>query len=161
VLLWFVATAVAAVWYVFSDPRFDYRLLIVGALLPDPIDAPFGGAGVAHSLTGAVALLTLVMVATTGRRPLRRMLLALPIGVFLHLVFDAAFALEVFWWPFTGEIGAEPLPVVARGWWNIPLELIGATLIWVGWRRARLSDPVARHEFRSSGLLRLGDRPRP
>ena len=32
--LWFVATAIVSVWFVFRDPRFDYRLLIVGSVLP-------------------------------------------------------------------------------------------------------------------------------
>ena len=40
VLLWFIGTAIVSVWYVFSDPFFDYRLLLVGALLPDLIDVP-------------------------------------------------------------------------------------------------------------------------
>lgn len=155
-LLWFIATAVASVWYVFKDPRFDYRLLIVGALLPDPIDAPFGGAGVAHSLTAAVALLLVVVLATSRQRPRRRLLLALPIGMLLHLVFDGAFAnTEVFWWPFSGTLGDDPLPVVARGWWNVPLELIGATLIWIGWQRAQLSEAAHRLEFKQTGLLHL------
>jgi len=34
VIAWFAVTAVAAVWFVFRDPRFDYRLLIVGAVVP-------------------------------------------------------------------------------------------------------------------------------
>ena len=33
--LWFIGTAVITVWYVFRDPRFDYRLLIVGSVLPE------------------------------------------------------------------------------------------------------------------------------
>ena len=40
--LWFVSTAVLTVWFVFRDPRFDYRLLIVGSVLPD-LDGLFGG----------------------------------------------------------------------------------------------------------------------
>ena len=153
-ILWFVATSVGSVWYVFRDPRFDHRLLIVGALLPDVVDAPFGGAGVAHSLTAGVALLIGIMLATPGRKPIRRLLLALPIGVLLHLVFDGAFAnTEVFWWPFSGTLGDDPLPVVARGWWNVPLELGGAVMVWIGWRRAGLSDPERRRAFLRSGTL--------
>ena len=52
-------------------------------------------------------------------------------------MFDGAWATtEVFWWPFTGaSIGDEPLPSVQRGWWNVPLEVIGlAIVVWV-WRR--------------------------
>ena len=32
-LLWFVATSVLTIHYVFTDPRFDHRPLVVGALL--------------------------------------------------------------------------------------------------------------------------------
>ena len=71
-VLWFVATSVLAVRYVFRDPRFDYRLLIVGALLPDAIDLVFGGARVLHTLTASVALMTLIMVATRRGSALRR-----------------------------------------------------------------------------------------
>ena len=39
--LWFVGTAIATVRFVFQDPRFDYRLLIVGAVLP-LLDLLFG-----------------------------------------------------------------------------------------------------------------------
>eukprot|EP01041_Mallomonas_annulata_P034474 gene34474-57248_t len=126
VLLWFVATSVLTIFFVFRDPRFDYRWLIAGALLPDVVDVWFGGARVLHSLTGAVGAMVLVMLVTAGRRPIRRRLLSLPIGVLLHLVFDGAFsATEVFWWPFMGGFDDASLPVAQRGWWNLGLELAG------------------------------------
>ena len=37
-LLWFLGTALLSVFFVFTDPRFDYRLLLVGSVLPDLID---------------------------------------------------------------------------------------------------------------------------
>ena len=66
-LLWFLGTALLTVWYVFTDPRFDYRLLLVGAVLPDVIDLPEGHAKWAHSLTVAVGVLVAVMVVTSDR----------------------------------------------------------------------------------------------
>ena len=72
-LLWFIGTSVVSVWYVFSDARFDYRLLAVGALLPDAIDLPGGYARWAHSLSVAVGALVLVMIITAGRKPVRRL----------------------------------------------------------------------------------------
>ena len=102
-LLWFAGLSVALVWSVFRDPRLDYRLVLVGALLPDLVDGAFGGARVMHSVVASVVLLVAVMVATTGRRPLRRRLLAVPIGTFAHLVLDGAWIrTKVFWWPFFG-----------------------------------------------------------
>jgi hypothetical protein len=103
VLLWFAGLSVALVWSVFRDPRLDYRLVVVGSLLPDVVDGLAGGARVLHSVTASVVLLVVVMLATQGRRPLRRRLLAVPIGTFAHLVLDGVWTrTKVFWWPFFG-----------------------------------------------------------
>lgn len=154
VLFWFLGTAVITVWYVFRDPRFDYRLLVVGALLPD-VDGLFGGMRWLHSVMFSVALLVVVMVATSGRRPVRKLLLGLPIGTFLHLVFDGAWATtDVFWWPFTGwSIGDERLPSAPRGWWNVALEAVGVAIAVWAWRRARLEDPARRRHVLETGQL--------
>ena len=152
--LWFVATSVLTIFFVFRDPRFDYRWLIAGALLPDVVDVWFGGARVLHSLAGAVGALVVVMIVTAGRRPIRRRLLSLPIGVLLHLVFDGAFsATEVFWWPFMGGFDDAPLPIAQRGWWNLGLELAGAAMIAWAWRFFGLADAARRREFLTEGRL--------
>lgn len=154
-LLWFLGAGIATVWFVFRDPRFDYRVLALGLLLPDVVDGLTGGSSVLHSLAGSVGLMVVVMVATVGRRAARRRWLALPIGTFLHLVFDGAFAnAEAFWWPFTGlGFGDEPLPVVARGWWNVPLELAGLAVLVIGGRRLGLRRPAVRSSFVRTGQL--------
>ena len=157
---WFIGTAVVAIWFVFSDPTFDFRLLVVGAVLPAIVDGFFGGARVLHSVTFSVALLAVLMLATAGRKPIRRMLLGLPLGTLLHLVFTGVWTnSRVFWWPFlgTGFDGAEH-PVAARGWWNVPLEVIGIALCWWVYRSARLADPERRAWFRRSGQLALPTR---
>ncbi len=155
--LWFLGTALLTVYFVFTDPRFDYRLLLVGALLPDLIDVPMGQALWAHSLTVAVGTLAAVMVVTAGRKPIRRLLLGLPIGMLLHLVWDGAFAAtKVFWWPFSGSWGNNQVPSVERGWLNLPMEIAGgAMLVWV-WRRFRLAEPARRDGFYRHGLLTDG-----
>jgi hypothetical protein len=152
---WFVGTGLVAVWLVFHDPRFDYRLLIAGVLLPDIIDGPFGGARVMHSVAGSVGLLVLVMAATVGRRSRRKHLLALPIGTFLHLVFDGAFAsTKVFWWPFGGvHFRDAPLPSFDRGGWDILLELAGFAMCWWAVRQFGLVDPERRRRFWRTGVL--------
>lgn len=158
---WFVGTAVLAVWYVFRDPRFDYRLLVVGALLPE-LDVVFSlGAGMRwmHSLVFSVGLLMAVMAVTTGRKPVRRLLLGLPIGTFLHLVFDGAWATtNVFWWPFGGwSFDGARLPEAQRGWWNVVLEAIGiGIVVWI-WRRERLADPDRRRAVVRTGRLFLDE----
>jgi hypothetical protein len=152
--LWFIGTAVVTVWYVFRDPRFDYRLLAIGSVLPDAIDLPGGHAHWAHSLTVAVGALVLVMLVTAGRKPIRRLLLAIPIGMLLHLVWDGVFAsTSVFWWPFTGAWGNVRVPSLQRGWLNVAFEAIGALLLAWMWRRCELSDPQRRHALIHRGLL--------
>lgn len=158
-LLWFVGTAWVAVWFVFRDERFDYRLLAAGALLPDAVDIVTGGAWVMHSVTAAVVVLAAVMVFMRGRREARRHALAVPIGMFMHLVFDGAFALTtVFWWPFGGlSFGGEPLPSLDRMGTNVVLELLGAAAVWWMWRTHGLSDPAARRRlWRTGRLLAVG-----
>ena len=152
--LWFIGTAVISVWYVFRDARFDYRLLALGALLPDLIDLPSGYARWAHSLTATVATLVLVMLVTTGRKPVRRLLLALPIGMLLHLVWDGVFAsTHVLWWPFAGSWGNLRVPSLQRGWLNVPFELAGALMLAWMWRQCELSDPRRRADLVRNGVL--------
>ena len=151
---WFVATAVFAVGFVFRDPRFDHRLLVVGSVLPIA-DAVFGGSRALHSVTVSIVLLAVVMLATTGRKPIRKLLLGLPIGMFLHLVFDGAWNdTDTFWWPFTG-LGFDDsgIPVVDRGLLSVVLELVGiAGCVWL-WRHNGLGDPGRRRRFLSDGRL--------
>lgn len=154
-VLWFVGAAAVSVWFVFRDPRFDLRVLALGALLPDLVDVPLGRVTPMHSLTAAVAMLVAVMLVTQGRRTRRRRWLALPIGMLLHLVFDGVVGdTTVFWWPFAGtELGSRPVPSVERGWWNVPLELLGAAaLAWL-WRRGGLNDPDRRRHLLRTGQL--------
>lgn len=155
VLFWFVGTAVLGIWSVFRDPRFDYRFLIVGVLAPDVIDGLWGGARAFHSVVTIVVVLTVIMIATAGRRPIRRRLLALPIGAFVHLIVDFAFAdTDTFWWPVTGlSFDGARLPVVERGWWNVPLEIIGIVLCVVAWKRFGLADESRRRDFLTRGVL--------
>jgi hypothetical protein len=162
VFFWFIGTAIVAVWYVFRDPRFDYRLLVVGSVLPlgDAVFAPGDGPGMRwmHSLAFSVALLVVVMAVTAGRKPQRKLLLGLPIGTFLHLVFDGAWATtDVFWWPFGGwSLAGYRLPEVQRGWLSILLEAAGiAIVVWI-WRRDRLADPARRRELLRTGRLLAG-----
>ena len=159
---WFIGTAIVAVWYVFRDPRFDYRLLAVGSVLPlgDAAFAPGDGPGMRwmHSLAFSVALLILVMAVTVGRKAQRKVLLGLPIGTFMHLVFDGAWTTtDVFWWPFGGwGLAGHRLPEVQRGWLSWALEAAGiAIVVWI-WRRDRLGDPARRREALRTGRLLAG-----
>ena len=156
-LFWFVGTAVVTVWFVFRDPLFDYRLLVVGSVLPSALDALFGGARLMHTLVFSVVLLIVLMLATPARSQIRRTLLALPIGTLLGLVFTGAWLdAQVFWWPFLGSSFEDaPHPIASRGWWNVLLELIGLGLCWWVAARAELRDRDRRQLFRQTGRLLL------
>ena len=154
-VLWPAGVALGLVWLVFRDPAFDYRMVVVGALLPDLIDAPLGGARVAHTLLGAVAVLAVVMLATRGRRHVRRSLLAVPIGMFAHLVADGMWTrTETFWWPFFGRELTGRLPGIDHGLSVLLLEeLVGLAIVAWCWNRFRLRDPEVRSRFLRTGHL--------
>ena len=154
-LFWFVATAVWSVWFVFRDPKFDYRLVAIAALVPDLIDGLRGAVGPLHSVVTSIAVLFAIMIATAGRKPSRQRLLALPIGMFIHLIFDGAFSnTKTFWWPLTGiSLSENSLPSVERGTWNVPLEIVGVIGCVVAWRYFSLADKSRRTNFLKTGSL--------
>ena len=137
---WFIGTAVATIWFVFHDKKFAYRLVVAGALAPDAIEVFLGHAGPLHSVVTMVAIMATVMLITYGRKKSRSKMLAVVIGMFLHLVFDGAFTnTKMFWWPISGlKFGDYALPVFDRGLINIPLEIIGVLLIF--WTRRQLNN---------------------
>lgn len=156
VLFWFLGAGIVAVWNVFHDPSFDYRLLAVGLLLPDIVDAPLGGARALHALPTSVAVLLVIVAATGRRRRLRRRLLAIPIGMFLHLVADGVFGnTRVFWWPFSGlSLPDARLPSLSRPILvDVALELAGVAMLWWAWRRFGLDRAENRRMLWTTGAL--------
>ncbi|MFM8835265.1 MAG: hypothetical protein ACKOFM_00165 [Actinomycetota bacterium] len=152
---WFVATAIWSVWFVFRDPKFDYRLVVVAALVPDALDGLRGSIGPMHSVVTSIAVLFAIMLMTAGRKPIRQRLLAIPIGLFIHLIFDGAFAnADTFWWPLTGvELSKNPLPSIERGALNWILETVGLLGCAVAWRFFSLGDKPRRDIFLKTGSL--------
>ena len=164
-LLWFAGCSLVLVWQVFRDPAIDHRLVVAGALLPDVVDVALGGPRLLHTLAASVVVLTAVMVGTRGRRGPRRRLLALPIGMFLHLVLDAMWArTEVFWWPAFGlDLPGRELPSLSRPpALLVLLEAVGAVAVVWWWNRFRLSEPERRSRFFRTGRVSrdlAGERP--
>jgi hypothetical protein len=151
--LWFAAASVAIVWLVFQSPAIDYRMIVLGSVLA-VAEAPFG-VGPLQTLTASVVLLAVVMLATVGRRLVRRRWLGLPIGTFLHLVLDCSWSnTRVFWWPVRGlRFPDDRAPVVARGLWSVVLELLGVLIASWLWTRFGLADARRRKRFVTTGQL--------
>jgi hypothetical protein len=155
VLFWYAGLSVLLVHFVFQSTGIDYRLVVVGSLLPLVVDLPFLGLSYGHTLLGSVVLLLVVMLATIGRpRLLRRRLLCLPIGAFCGLVLSAAWTnTDVFWWPFTGASLPDGALLSAAGIVVLE-ELAGlAACAWIVYRFG-LSDRSRRDDFLRSGRLR-------
>jgi len=160
VLFWFAFAAPVLVAEVFRSPMIDYRLVIVGALLP-LVEVIAGRAFVLHTLLAPVVALTVVMVATVGRRLLRRRLLGIPIGLFLHLVLDGTWtSAELFWWPLFGwSLADVQLPEARSLGLRLLLEVLGIGIAALAWRRYALDDPEARSRLRRTGHLPAAVRP--
>ena len=153
-LLWFVGPSILIVWLVFRSPAADYRLVALGSLIP-LIEIAFGQPRLFHSLTGAAVLLAAVMVGARGHRLVQRALLAVPIGVLLHLVLDGAWTdTHAFWWPLFGWSWSDAeLPELGRGTFNLVLEVVGALACWYAYRRFRLHEPDRRSHFVQTGRI--------
>ncbi len=152
---WFAGVSFVFVWLVFRSPALDYRLVMLGSVLPLG-EVVFGGPRVLHTLLAAVAFLVLVVLATRRRRLVRRRLISLPIGLMMHLVLDGIWTrADVFWWPFLGtSFGSAGLPEFERPIGvGVLLELIGAgCLVWC-WHTFGFADRSNRERFVRTGHL--------
>ena len=156
-LIWFAVMSVAGVVFVFRDQRLDHRLVAVGSLLPNGVDLVLrhGRVGPAHTLIGVVAFLAVVMAITVGRRPLRKRLLALPIGALCALALDGVWTrTQVFAWPITGWTLPGRLFVLGRPLAvNVGLELAGVAMAAFLYQRCGLAQPNRRSAFLHRGAL--------
>lgn len=155
-ILWFVVLSVVLVAVVFRSPAIDHRTVVLGALLP-LVEGLFGGPRLLHSVVGAVALLGLVMLATSRRRLVRRRLLGVPIGLMCHLVLDGSFTrTDVFWWPVSGVAFADgQIPEIDHLVLSLVLEVVAVAVgVWA-WRLFDLADPAKRARLLADGRLDL------
>lgn len=156
-IIWFAVVSAVIVAEVFQSPMVDYRMVALGALLP-LVDLILPGVdqAVLHSLLAPIAVLTVVMLATVGRRLLRRRLLGLPIGMFLHLVLDGSWSdRNMFWWPLfgtNGDAAPEQSGLVLR----FVLEAVGLVVAVVAYRRYGLDSVDNRQRLLRSGHLQRG-----
>ena len=97
------------------------------------------------------------MVATIGRRSWRRRLLAVPMGMLVHLVLDGVWTdTAVFWWPVRGWSLAHAgrLPSLAHPVGLTAVEEVAgaAALLWC-WIHFRLTERDRRMRFLRTGRL--------
>ena len=157
-VLWFAVLAPIIVAEVFRSPAVDYRLVLLGAVLP-LVEVVTGQPVALHTLLAPVLALAVVMAVTVRRRLLRRRLLGLPIGLFLHLVLDGTWtSSQLFWWPAFGwelDVGAAGEASV-----SIALRLVGDLVaaglgVWA-WRRYQIGVGDNRQRLLRSGHLARG-----
>jgi membrane-bound metal-dependent hydrolase YbcI (DUF457 family) len=155
VIFWFAGPAWLLVWRVFRSPAVDYRLVVLGALLP-LLDLVVGHATPLHTVAGAVTAMALVMAVARGRRLAQRQWLGIPIGMFTHLLLDATWAdTDLFWWP-VGGVPLADLAIPEAGWSAglvAVLELIGLAVLFGLWVRLGLTAPDRRSRFFRTGHL--------
>lgn len=133
----------------------DYRIVALGAAFP-VLEGVAGGPSIGHSLLGAVGLLAVVMLATRGRRLLRRRLLGIPIGLLLHLVLDGTWTKQtLFLWPaFGSDFGSDQIPELARPLViGVLLELLAIVAGAWAWRRYELGVAGNRARLVETGQL--------
>ncbi len=156
-VLWLAFGSIFGVWNVFQSPGLDFRLVVLGALAPLAIDAPFRSQAYAHTLLSAVIVLVLTMALTAGRgrRLRRRRALSLAIGWFTSLVMGGTWAhKQVFWWPAFGTARPRaallaPLPLL------VVEEMLGLAAAWWVWTRFGLADPARRRDLWRTGRLAI------
>lgn len=151
---WFIALSFVSVVLVFQSPALDYRMVMLGSVLPLLGVIP-GVPPVLHPLLAPVVVMTAVMLATRNRRLVRRRWLGIPIGMFMHLVLDGTWSVtELFWWPIFGtDLPDVALPTLGRGAVGVVMEVIGLGVLGWAWKRFGLDAPARRAVFLADGRL--------
>ncbi len=154
-VLWFAGLSWLLVWRVFRSPNVDYRLVVLGAVLPG-VDHLIGRSTPLHTVLAAVVGLAVVMVGARGKRLAQRQWLGVPIGLFVHLLLDATWAdTDLFWWPVTGaELGSLEIPEAD---WPVLLvvgmEVVGLLVLAGLWVRLGFTEESRWDRFRRTGHL--------
>ena len=151
---WFLALSFVLVALVFDSPALDYRVVMLGSVLP-MVELLAGGPWALHTLLAPLVVLVAVMLVTRGRRLARRRWLGLPIGLFLYLVLDGVWLrTELFWWPvFGARVDSADLPDVKPLAVLVALELIGLAAGAWAVRRYGLADRERLRLFCTQGRL--------
>ena len=102
-----------------STGHFDYRMIIIGSMLPDIIDKPlfllFSESGLFTGRSHAHTLLFALLLLSGGLLSRKSWLLTLALASFFHLFLDSIWNNpETLFWPFLGRFA----PYQAEGWFS-------------------------------------------
>ena len=169
-LLWHAGVAAALTYVTLGRRRVDYRFVLIGAVLPDALDALLGpgiagpptGRYVAHSLLAVVIVAVVVIVVFSGTA--RLAVFGVAVGWLLHLVGDGMWrAPETFLWPaFGADFAAGPREPYSWDLLSDPLahlttwgaEVAGAAVLAWFYVAFRLGDKDRGTAFLRDGYLR-------
>ncbi len=140
--IWFIVLAPVLVAEVFRSPMMDLRVVALGAVLPvielvSPIPLYL------HTMVCPLVVLTVVMLGTINRRLVRRRLLGIPIGLFVHIVLDGTWRFdELLLWPAFGfDLGDSSIPeATIKPVVGVLLECLGLVVGWWAFKRYGLGD---------------------
>ena len=151
---WFAALGFVLVALVFDSPALDYRLVMLGSVLP-VVEVLAGGPWAMHTLLAPLVVMVAVMLVTRGRRLARRRWLGFPIGLFLYLVLEGSWLrADLFWWPLLGvSVDSADLPYFRPLGALIILELVGLAVGAWAVRRYGLADRERLRLFCTQGRL--------
>jgi inner membrane protein len=170
VLLWHLGIAALIVYVTLGRRRIDYRMVLIGALLPDLVDGVLGliwfegaaGRWIAHSIFAAIAVAIVILLTFSGER--RQSLFGIGVGWLLHLVADGMWLAPLtFLWPAFGtEFSTAPREPYSWDLFTEPLshlstwggELVGLAILAWFWIAFRLGDHDRLKLFLSDGYLR-------
>jgi hypothetical protein len=129
-LFWHLGLTAGIVFLTLGRRRIDYRVVLLGAILPDLIDKPIGRVFFpdqfensrlfGHTFLFAIALLLVIQLVTRGATA--RRWFVLPIAVLIHLALDGMWNEPVtLFWPLFGlEFPRMPME---NYWWEVFIRL--------------------------------------
>jgi inner membrane protein len=170
-LFWHLGLTSAILVLALGTRRIDYRVVLLGAILPDLIDKPVGriffedrfqtSRLFGHTLLFVTVLLLAIQLILRGRTARRWFIL--PIAALLHLVLDGMWnhPVTLFWPLFSTTFPPDPagnywLEVLLRPW-KEPVEglkeLVGLAVLAYLFRGFELHKPDRRRDFVREGKL--------
>ena len=153
-LLWFAGLSFIIVATVFASPAIDYRLVMIGSLVP-VVEMFLEGPWMLHSLLAPVLVMGFVMIAFQGKRLKQRKWLGVPIGMFLYLFLDRAWTkANLFWWPLFGfQIEKADTPTWEEPAILILMEIAGLLVVGFGVAKYKIYEKENMKLFLKTGRI--------